>query len=78
MNLGPQHMVERGQEMITDIQGKLLDGLYLYQVRITYKAEQRALSKTISKKSEQHQQQMNVNEFRLNQKSTRLFTLDCI
>lgn len=78
MNLGPQHMVERGQEMITDIQGKLLDGLYLYQVRITYKAEQRALSKTISKKSEQHQQQMNVNKFRPNQKSTRLFTLDCI
>lgn len=29
VNFGPQHMVERGQEMITDIQGKLLNGLDL-------------------------------------------------
>lgn len=29
MNFGPQHMVERGQEMVTKIKGELLDGLHL-------------------------------------------------
>lgn len=29
VNLGPQHMVERGQEMMTDIQGELLNGFHL-------------------------------------------------
>lgn len=29
VNFGPQHMVERGQEVMTDIQGELLNALYL-------------------------------------------------
>lgn len=29
VNLDPQHVVERGQEMVTKIQRKLLNGLYL-------------------------------------------------
>lgn len=34
VNLGPQHMVERGQEMMTDIQGKLLDVLNLMTEKV--------------------------------------------
>lgn len=31
MNFGPHHVVERGQEMVTEIEGELLDGLHLNQ-----------------------------------------------
>lgn len=46
MNFGPQHMVERGQEMVTKIEGELLDGLHLNtQVEYEDTKESQALAK---------------------------------
>lgn len=46
MNFGPQHMVERGQEMVTKIEGELLYGLHLNtQVEYEDTKESQALAK---------------------------------
>lgn len=48
MNFGPQHMVERGQEMVTKIKGELLDGLHLNsQMEYEDTKESQALPKMI-------------------------------
>lgn len=48
MNFGPQHMVERGQEMVTKIEGELLDGLHLNtQMEYEDTKESQALPKMI-------------------------------
>ncbi len=52
VNFDPQHMVERGQEVMTDIQGELLNGLYLNRCikhkkqsgRLQIKPSQKSLS----------------------------------
>lgn len=37
VNFGPQHVVKRSQEVMTDVKGKLLNGLHLLQDIVTFK-----------------------------------------